>query len=365
MSSARRSPVGEPRVVHVIARMNVGGPAELLVQLLHGLPGQELLTGEVQYGEADHLSLRAPETPFTRVPGLARRPRVGDDVRALAFLTAELRRRRPDVVHTHTAKAGALGRIAALAAGVPALVHTFHGHLLQGYFSPAVTRGVILTERALARTTDRLVAVGEQVRDDLLAAGIGRPDRYVVIPPGVRLAHPPDRTDARARFRVAGDAAVVAVVGRLIGIKRPDRMLEVARRLPDVTFLVAGEGALLDQVRRDAPANVRLLGWRADVEAVYAAADVALVTSDNEGMPVSLVEAALCGTPAVSTDVGSAREVVTGEVTVPDPDALAAAVRRVLARPKLGEQARRLARERFGVPAMIEAHRRLYADLAR
>jgi glycosyltransferase involved in cell wall biosynthesis len=345
--------------------MNVGGPAELLVQLLHGLPGQELLTGQVQDGEADHLSLRAPETPFTRVPGLGRRPRAGDDLRALAFLTAELRRRRPDVVHTHTAKAGALGRIAARAAGVPAVVHTFHGHLLQGYFSPAVTRGVILTERALARTTDRLVAVGEQVRDDLLAAGIGRPDRYAVIPPGVRLPAPPDPAAARAGLGVAPEVPVVAVVGRLIAVKRSDRMLEVARRLPDVTFLVAGEGPLLEQVRRDAPANVRLLGWRADVETVYAAADVALLTSDNEGMPVSLVEAALCGTPAVSTDVGSAREVVTGEVTAADPDALAAAVRRVLARPELGEQARRLARERFGVPAMIEAHRRLYAELAR
>jgi glycosyltransferase involved in cell wall biosynthesis len=353
-----------PRVVHVIARMNVGGPAELLVQLLDGLPGQELLTGEVQDGEADHLSLRAPHTPFTRVPGLGRRLRPGDDLRALAFLTSELRRRRPDVVHTHTAKAGALGRVAARAAGVPGVVHTFHGHLLHGYFSPAVTRGVVLTERTLARTTDRLVAVGQQVRADLLAAGIGRPGQYAVIPPGVRLADRPDRAHARGLLGVAPDASVVAVVGRLIAIKRPDRMLEVARRLADVTFLVAGEGPLLDAIRRDAPANVRLLGWRTDVDTVYAAADVALLTSDNEGMPVSLVEAALCGTPAVSTDVGSAREVVTGEVTTPDTDALAAAVRRVLAAPALGEQARRRARERFGVEAMLSAHARLYDEVA-
>jgi glycosyltransferase involved in cell wall biosynthesis len=344
--------------------MNVGGPAELLVQLLDGLPGQELLTGEVQDGEADHLSLRAPETPFTRVPGLGRRPRAGDDLRALAFLIAELRRRRPDVVHTHTAKAGALGRIAARAAGVPAIVHTFHGHLLHGYFSLTATRGVVLTERILGRTTDRLIAVGEQVRDDLLAAGIGRPDRYAVIPPGVRLPAPPDPAAARVRLGVAPDVPVVAVVGRLIAIKRPDRMLAVARRLPDVTFLVAGEGPLLEQVRRNAPANVRLLGWRADVETIYAAADAALLSSDNEGMPVSLIEAALCGTPAVSTDVGSAREVVTGEVTVMDPDALAAAIRRVLASPGLGEQARRRAQERFGIEAMLSAHARLYEEVA-
>lgn len=353
-----------PQVVHVIARMNVGGPAELLVQLLGAMPGQSLLTGEVEPGEADHLALRAPSTPFTRVPGLGRSPRPGDDVRALVFLVRELRRRRPDVVHTHTAKAGALGRAAARAAGVPAVVHTFHGHLLHGYFSPAVTRGVVLTERALARATDRLVAVGERVRDDLLAAGVGRSEQYRVIPPGVRVRPPPSSADARARLGLAAAGPVAATVGRLIGIKRPDRLLAVAHRLPDVTFLVAGEGPLLAQTRRDAPPNVRFLGWRSDVETVYAAADVVLLTSDNEGMPVSLVEAALCGTPAVGTDVGSAREVVVGEVTPPDADALAAALRRVLAQ-DLGPTARAYAEQRFGVAAMVEAHRRLYAELVR
>ncbi len=141
------------RVVHVIARMNVGGPAELVVQLLRGLPDQSLLTGDVEPGEADHLRLRAQGTPHERVPGLGRSVRPGDDLRALAFLVRELRRRRPDVVHTHTAKAGALGRVAAELAGVPHLVHTFHGHLLHGYFSPALTRAVVLTEPALAPRT--------------------------------------------------------------------------------------------------------------------------------------------------------------------------------------------------------------------
>lgn len=349
-----------PSVVHVIARMNVGGPAELVVQLLRGLPDQALLTGDVEEGEADHLALRAPGTPHLRVPGLGRSPRPGDDVRALAYLVRELRRRRPQVVHTHTAKAGALGRVAARLAGVPHVVHTFHGHLLHGYFSPAVTRAVVLTERGLARTTDRLVAVGAQVRDDLLAAGVGRAGQYEVIAPGVQL-EVPERDAARRELGV--DGAVVSVVGRLIGIKRPDRMLEVARLLPDVTFLVAGEGPLLEPTRRAASPNVRFLGWRADVARVHAAADVALLTSDNEGMPVSLVEAALCGTPAVSTDVGSAREVVVGEVVPPDAAALAAAVRRVLAR-DLRDEARARAEERFGVARMLQAHRDLYARLA-
>lgn len=347
-------------VVHVIARMNVGGPAAIVVELLEHLPEQVLLTGEVEQGEADHLGLRSPETPFTRVPGLGRSLRPGDDLRALTFLIRELRRRKPDVVHTHTAKAGALGRLAARAARVPYVVHTFHGHLLHGYFSPAVTRAVVTTERVLARTTDRIVAVGDQVRNDLLAAGIGRTDQYTVIPPGISVRTPPSRAKAKAALGVEGP--VVAAVGRLIPIKRPDRLLAVAALMPDVTFLVAGEGPLLEQTRADAPPNVRFLGWRGDVEVVHAAADVALLTSDNEGMPVSLIEAALCGTPAVSTDAGSAREVVTGEIVGNDPAELAAAVRRVLSQ-DLGPQARADAERRFGVAAMVAAHERLYSEL--
>jgi glycosyltransferase involved in cell wall biosynthesis len=351
-----------PKVVHVIARMNVGGPAELLVSLLEGLPDQSLLTGEVEQGEADHLELRSPGTTFTRVPGLGRSPRPGDDARALAFLVRELRRRRPDVVHTHTAKAGVLGRLAARAARVPAVVHSFHGHLLHGYFSPGVTQAVVGTERLLARQTDRLVAVGEQVRDDLLAARIGRPEQYSVIPPGVRRPSPPPRDQARRLLDLPAATPVVAVVGRLIAVKRPDRMLGVARQLPDVTFVVAGEGPLFEKTRQDAPPNVRFLGWREDVDVIYAAADAVLLTSDNEGMPVALIEAALCGTPAVSTDVGSAHEVVIGEVTPPDPAALAQALRRVLAQ-DLREQARRVATDRFGIERMAQAHADLYAGL--
>ena len=254
-----------PRVVHVIARMNVGGPAALLVELLDGLPEQALLTGDVEAGEADHLALRAPHVPHRTVPGLGRSPRLTGDAQALAFLVAELRRRRPDIVHTHTAKAGVLGRVAARAVGTPHVVHTFHGHLLHGYFSPAVTRAVVGTERALARTTDRLVAVGSRVRDDLLDARVGRAEQYVVIAPGVSVNHPPSRTEARSLLHLPPDGPVVATVGRLSQVKRPDRLLEVARLMPEVTFLVAGEGPLLEVTRATAPGNVRFLGWRSDV----------------------------------------------------------------------------------------------------
>ncbi len=179
------------RVLRVIARMNVGGPALQVTALADGLDPerfeQRLLVGNVGEGEADYLDLRAPHVEATRVRGLGRSPDPTGDARALAALVREMREFRPHIVHTHTAKAGVLGRSAAVLARVPIRVHTFHGHLLHGYFSPRVTSAVTAVERAFADMTTRLVAVGRQVRDELLAAGIGRPDQYVVVPPGVAL----------------------------------------------------------------------------------------------------------------------------------------------------------------------------------
>ncbi|HUY49473.1 MAG TPA: glycosyltransferase, partial [Streptosporangiaceae bacterium] len=279
---------------------------------MQGLPAdqfeQRLYTGSLAAGEADFLELRAPDVPVYRVPSLSRRVRLGDDVHAMRFLASEMRKFRPHIVHTHTAKAGVTGRLAALVARAPARVHTFHGHLLHGYFSRPATYGVVMAERALARHTDRLIAVGARVRDDLLAAGIGHRDQYVVVPPGTSLRPLPDRLQARRALGVPPDAPVVAYVGRLTGVKRPDRLLAVAqgvtRAVPGTRVLVCGHGDLaadIESAARSGDAAITLLGWRADVETIYAAADVVVLTSDNEGMPLSLIEAALAGVPVVAT----------------------------------------------------------------
>lgn len=372
------------RVLRVIARMNVGGPALQVTALTEDLDPdrfeQRLLVGSVDPGEADYRELRAPDLPARVVTGLGRAPRPGDDLRALRAIVGEIRRFRPHVIHTHTAKAGALGRMAAVVTRVPARVHTFHGHLLRGYFSPRATRLVTLTERGLARVTDRLVAVGRQVRDDLLAAGVGRPEQYVVVAPGVDVGSPPSREEARRALGLDPSSPVVAFVARLTQVKRPDRMVETAGRLverfPDLTVLVVGEGELLEETRRQAAplgGHVRFLGWRPDVETVYAAADVTLLTSDNEGMPVSLIEASAVGSPAVTTDVGSASEVVrdgaTGFVTPVDPGALADATARILGdedlRRRLSEGARRHAAEAFGRSRLVADMAAVYVELAR
>jgi glycosyltransferase involved in cell wall biosynthesis len=350
---------GRLRVLRIIARMNVGGPALQVTGLVEEMDSERfehrLLTGSVGLGEADYISLRAPDLPHTVIKGLGRSPRAGDDAHALGELVRQIRAFRPHIVHTHTAKAGVLGRVAAIGCRVPAVVHTFHGHLLHGYFSPTGTRAVVQVERTLARRSTRLVAVGARVRDDLVKARVGRSEQYVVFPPGIVLPPTPSRAEARAALGLPQDAQIAVLVARLTGIKRPERFVEVARRLqdrhPDTLFCVVGEGELLAGLQKDAPPNVRFLGWHADVEVVYAASDLVLLTSDNEGMPVSLIEAALCGVPAVTTHVGSAAEVVldgtSGWICTPDVDALTAATSQALSDPA------RLAR--FGAAATAHA----------
>ena len=378
------------RVLRVIARMNVGGPARQVVALHHPTTGlgtlgfeQRLLVGSVDRDEADELALRDPGIGAIRVPGLGRAPAPGADLLALGRIVAEIRRFRPHIVHTHTAKAGVLGRLAAGMSGMrPATVHTFHGHLLHGYFRPSVRAAVVEVERRLARRTTSLVAVGAKVRDDLLAAGVGRPDQYTVVPPGVDLPQPPSRQEARRRLEVGPNAGlVVGFAGRLTAVKRPDRFLdaiaELCRRGIPATGLLAGSGELEGDLRRQAEQlgiapQIRFLGVRSDIEVVWAACDVAVATSDNEGMPMALIEAALVGRPAVTTDVGSASEVVidgrTGLVVASDPAALASALERLAGDPdlrkRLGTHARQRATEEFAAERLVAACQALYLSLA-
>lgn len=373
------------RVLRIIARMNVGGPAVQVSGLMRGLPPERfdhrLLTGWCASDEADYLATQAPDVVATRVPGLGRAVRAGDDARAFAALISEVKSFRPHIVHTHTAKAGTLGRVATLAAGTgSAVVHTFHGHLLHGYFSPAKTGAVVALERGLAGLSDRLVAVGPEVRDDLLGAGIGRPDQYVVIPPGLVLPDPPPRAGARSALGLPSEGPVIAFIGRLTRIKRPDRFADmvqhVASKRPDITFAVAGDGDQADLLRRRVELEhlpVRLLGWQDDVSVVLAASDAVVLTSDNEGTPLSLIQAAMAGLPVVASDVGSVAWVVvdgeTGWLTPPTSQDLARALLDLLADPdearRRGVAAQVRAKELYGVDRLVRDHAELYEEIAR
>lgn len=374
---------GRIRVLRVIARLNVGGPA-LQTSVLSDMldPGrfdQRIVAGSVGEAEGDYVSLHAPHLPVLPIRGLGRAPRPLDDVSALIGLIDVIRRFRPHIVHTHTAKAGVLGRLAAWSCGVPATVHSFHGHLLHGYFSPVGRTAVVGVERVFARRTTRLVAVGDQIRRDLLSAGVGRSKQFRVVPPGTRLGALPSPSEAKVALGLRADSVVVTLVARLTSIKRPERFVQLAAALvgthPNVEFVVAGGGELLEPMRQLAAqmrAPVHFLGWRSDVETVYSASDVVVLTSDNEGMPVSLIEAAFAGRPCVTTDVGGACEVVangrTGMVTATDVGALAAAVTRLLddedLRGAMGAAAAVRAHRYFGAERLAQDITGIYEELA-
>ena len=273
---------------------------------------------------------------------MSRRVRLGNDARALGFVVAQMRKFRPGMVHTHTAKAGVTGRLAAMMTRVPVRVHTFHGHLLHGYFSGCGDPRVWSPAESRSGPAHR-------------PAGRGWEPRFVMtcwppesaLPPSTswyhrerRSARCPTVWRSRRALGVPLDAPVVAFVGRLTQVKRLDRLLavaqEVSRAIPGNRLLVCGDGDLAADIlhaARHGDSGITALGWRADVETVYAAADLVLLTSDNEGMPVSLIEAALAGVPAVATDVGSVAEVVqheaTGILSSTSHEALARAVARL------------------------------------
>lgn len=370
------------RVVHVIARMNVGGPAQILTGLLRHLDPssveQTVIVGRAGRGEQEWFSLR--DRDLAQDPRIVR---IGDfgpmisplrDLRALIRLVRELRRIRPDVVQTHTAKAGMLGRIAALVVGVPTIIHTYHGHTLHGYFSAPVVRIFTSLERALARRSTHLVSIGSRVRDELLAAGIGDASQYTVIPPGITEPRGLDANDARQRLGLDPASSVVTFVGRLTQVKRADRFLEmandVALRNPGTVFLIVGDGEQRAELERQPiDADVRFLGWQADMPAVYSASDLVVVTSDNEGMPLVLIEASAAGRACVTTDVGSAAEVVedgvTGLVVPADAGALADAVSALLDEPVRRASYAFAARGRtlsmFGMTAVLQILGPLYS----
>jgi glycosyltransferase involved in cell wall biosynthesis len=381
-------------VLRVIARLNVGGPAIQVVSLTdrlraHGyrttlLRGRE---GERE-GSMDHLAAAVSVDPVL-VPGLRRELGL-HDVRALWHLMRWMRRTRPRIVHTHTAKAGALGRIAALLMPgdrPPVLVHTFHGHVFEGEFSPSVSKLFALIERMLARRTTRIVAVSEEVRDDLVALRIAPAEKIEVVRLGFDLAPFAERDDDRGAIRrdlrdrlsIPQDARVVTVIARVVKVKRIDRFLAMARQLADhrdTYFVIAGDGDRLDELKASPDALAlgdRLVwaGFQRDIPAVCFASDVVALTSDNEGTPVCLIEAQAAGLPVVSTRVGGVetvvRDGVTGLVVARDHAALAGAVRRYLDDPELARRTGAAGRDHvlraFSVERLVDDIRDLYARL--
>jgi len=390
---------GRPRVLRIISRLNVGGPARHVVILNSGLEKRGfdtlLVYGTVgaDEGSFDHLASECG-IASRRVSSLGRRLHLLDDMRAFGGVWSAIREFQPDIVHTHTAKAGALGRAAAwirntLRRSNPRIVvvHTFHGHVLEGYFSGIGDRFARSAERALSRATDCTIAISEGQRQALVERfRVADAARTVVVPLGLQLDDLLSLTpEQRARARAAesyGDEFVVGYVGRLVPVKQVevliDAMAIVRKELPRARLVIAGDGpersALAERAATAIAAGLTsFLGWREDLTAVYAPLDVLALTSRNEGTPVALIEAMAAGIPVAATAVGGVPDVVahgrtgllTGKTAADVASALLSIARDRAAAAVRAVNARESVRSTYSDTALVDRIARLYEHLLR
>jgi len=388
------------RIARIITRLNVGGPAIQAVTLSDRLESAGyhtlLVHGQIGAGEGDMSYLIPPAHAFEvdHVRALRREVAPAADAAAFAALVRRLRTFRPHIVHTHMAKAGSLGRAAAIVANAirprhsrARIIHTYHGHVLDGYFRPGIGRMFSAAERALARACDALIAVSPAVQRDLIEThGIGDAKRFHVVPLGFDLRHlaaigPTERAAARALFQLDPSWHVVSLVGRLTAIKQPELFVKAAVRIaqaePQSVFLIVGGGDVDAAVRSQVSAadlggRVHFLGWQRDVAAVYAASDLVALTSRNEGTPVALIESMAAAVPGVAFRVGGVPDVISSPdlgalVPADDVDAL---VERILAllrdgdtRRAIGERARASVVARYSVDRLVRDMDALYRQL--
>jgi glycosyltransferase involved in cell wall biosynthesis len=333
------------KVMHVIARLNIGGAALYVIQLTAclGTPDFEsqLVCGVVGKDEGD-MRYVADEKhlPVTVIPSLGREISPVGDIATIYKLWRLMRRERPDVVHTHTAKAGFVGRLAARLAGVPVVVHTFHGHVFAGYFGPVKTRLFLLLERFSTHLSSAIITLSAALKHELTTVyHVAPADRVEVIELGFECGDlavmPRHQGSFRSEHQIPPDAPLVGIVGRLVPIKNHELFLRAAKlllkRVPGAYFAVVGDGERRAELVELAHSlgiadRVRFTGWITDILPVYSALDVLVLTSRNEGMPVSLIEALAAGVPVVATDVGGVRDLLSMWQIVPrdDPGALAA-----------------------------------------
>lgn len=379
------------RVVHIIARLNVGGAAVVVSLMVSGLRPPEyesrLLCGQIGTAEGDmayYAESRGVRPIF--IPELGRALHPLRDIATMRKLVRLLRDLKPDVVHTHTAKAGFVGRIAARLAGVPVVLHTFHGHVFYGVFRGRGARAMellsLVLERLAAPLADRIITLSDRLRDEL--AGdfhIAPRSKIIVLPIPVELeafARQPRRAGGfRAAWNIPPDAPLVGFVGRLVPMKHPELFVQAAARVrarhPNARFVMVGDGELRAGVE-DLVVSlglgeaIMLTGWQRDMAAVYSDLDVLAVSSRNEGTPVTLIEAVTAGCPVVSTAVGGVPDLLEngrlGALVPPDDaEALANAILAILDNPPDMAEASRAMQARHDVENVTRQLGALYREL--
>ncbi len=382
------------KVLRVIARLNMGGPALHVAYLTAGLAERgydtTLVAGSLARGE-DSMAFVADRrgVEVVKIDELHREISPLRDLVAVFRLARLIRAERPQILHTHTAKAGAIGRLAALVAGPagpPIVVHTFHGHVLHGYFDPFRTRVFRLLERFLARSSTALIAVSPQVRDDLVSLGVAPAEKVTVVRLGIELDErvaidEAMRVEARRVMGILPERFAVGWVGRMTGVKRTDDVVRAFAALRargvDACLCIVGDGPDRDQVERRAHElgvirDCLFLGYQEDVARFFAVFDAFVLSSVNEGTPVVAIEALAAARPVVATRVGGVPDVVTDGVDGflvehGDVEALAERLARLAADPELrramGEAGRERVLQRYAVSRLIDDIDRLYRSL--
>lgn len=380
------------RVLRAITRLNVGGPSIHAILLTRRLDPERfhsmLVTGveSPTEGNMRYLADEQGVRPLV-LDDLGREVSPLNDLRTVVRLYRLIRRMRPDIVHTHMAKAGTTARLAARLAQVPIVVHTYHGHVFHSYFGPVKTAVFLNIERLLAGLTDRIIAVGEGQREEIAGFGVAPPRKLVPIPLGlpieVMLTADDHRGQLRAELGVGPETALVGIVARLVPIKAHEYFLQAAARVAGerdrVDFVIVGDGERRDELEtmaRDLGLAHRLhfLGWRREMRPVYADLDVVVLSSLNEGSPVAVIEALAAARAVVATRVGGVAEVVDDEQTgilVParDAEALARGITRFLEDPEwatvVGRRGRSSVYPRYSIERLVRDIEDLYLELAR
>jgi glycosyltransferase involved in cell wall biosynthesis len=360
-----------PKVLHIIARLNVGGTSRYLDNLIPGLQegGYEVLvaTGYVQGSEIEDDA--AKRLPIHKIPTLGRKISPINDFRARRAIKKLIRDYNPDIIQSHTFKAGLLTR--TFKCGIPK-IHTFHGHL----FDDPEFRGlkkypVILTERLLASHANQLVTVGDQVARDLISYGIGKSNQFISIVPGVRQLQFAEKSSSLAEFGLESETRPIVVwMARVTAVKGPQRVIEIAKAMPDVRFLMVGGGDLFEIIQESAPENLTFLGWQIP-EKVWPIADVALSTSHNEGIPISIIEAQMAAIPVVAVNAGAIAQIVvdgeTGILTGGDIQELISGISTLVGdlnlRSTLGKNAKKNFESKFGIDDFVDEYLQIYSSL--
>lgn len=327
------------KVFHTITRFDQGGSAQVVFLTLLGLKKQNfepaLLTGlslesqmkekELTVTENNIQQLKSEDIKFIQSPFLVRRINIIKDLEALFDMWRVIKKNNPLIVHTHSSKAGLLGRLAAKLAGVPILVHSPHGHVFVGYFGPIKTKIFIILERLAFRITDKMVALTQREKEDHIRLRIGSEDTFVIIHSGVELNKfkemPFEKTqNFKREMGLPENAFIIGTSGRLEPVKGPEFLIKAAPSIisqyPNAFFLFAGDGSLRRDLKKKAldlgiEKNIVFLGWREDIAKIISIFDVFVLPSLNEGMGRVLVEAMALGKPIVASNAGGIPDLVT------------------------------------------------------